>query len=103
MSLADATLEDLDSLAAHVSEYAELAEAQLADPPPPEAEAVGKALVATLRAYSDALGQIVGAGDSSNDVAPELSEGMNTFHEAGARLLEIEEELTRIAQECGIP
>ncbi len=78
-------------------------EAQLADPPPPEAEAAGKALVATLRAYSDALGQILGAGGSSNDVALELSEGMNTFNEAGSRLREIEEELMRIASVCGIP
>jgi hypothetical protein len=55
MSLEDATLEDLDSLAEHVDEYAAMAEAQLADQAPPEAEAAAKALAATLQAYSDAI------------------------------------------------
>ncbi|MBW3633622.1 MAG: DUF4352 domain-containing protein [Chloroflexi bacterium] len=102
ISLHDAMLEDLEGLAAHVGEYAELAEAQLADQPPAEAEAVGKALVSTLRAYSGALEQILGANDLGNDVALELTEGMNTFNDASARLSEIEDELGRIAEECGL-
>ena len=102
MSLDDATLEDLDSLAAHIGEYAALAEAQLADQPPAEAEAVGKALVSTLRNYSGALEQLLGADDPGNDMALELTEGMNTFNEAGSRLSEIEAELRQIAEECGI-
>ena len=100
MSLDDATLEDLDGLADHVGEYAALAEAQLADPPPPEAEAVGKALVSTLRAFGAAIEQILGANDPGNDVALEMTEAMNRFNAAGSRLDEIEEELGRIAGQC---
>jgi hypothetical protein len=102
MSLEDATLEDLDSLAEHVDEYAAMAEAQLADQAPPEAEAASKALVATLQAYSDSIDQILGANDPDKDVALELTEGMNTFNDAGSRLNEIEAELDRIAEECGL-
>jgi Domain of unknown function (DUF4352) len=102
MSLEDATLEDLDNLAEHADEYAALAEAQLADQAPPEAEAAGKALATTLRAYSDAINQILSANDPDKDAALELTEGMNTFNDAGARLNEIEAELNRIAAECGL-
>jgi hypothetical protein len=102
MSLQDATLENLDSLAEHVDEYAAMAEAQLADQAPPEAEAAAKALVATLQAYSDAIDQILGANDPDKDVARELTEGMNTFNDAGSRLNEIEAELDRIAADCGL-
>jgi hypothetical protein len=102
MSLEDATLEDLDSLAEHVDEYAAMAEAQLADQAPPEAEAAAKALVATLQAYSDSIDQILGANESGKDVALELTEGMNTFNDAGSRLNEIEAELDGIAAECGL-
>jgi hypothetical protein len=101
MSLEDATLEDLDNLAEHADEYAALAEAQLADQAPPEAEAAGKALATTLRAYSDAINQILSANDPDKDAALELTEGMNTFNDAGSRLNEIEAELNRIAAECG--
>ncbi len=102
MSVEDATLEDLDILAEHVDEYAAMAEAQLADQTPPEAEAAAKALVATLQAYSDSIAQILGANDPGNDVALELVEGMNTFNDAGSRLDEIEAELNTIAGECGL-
>jgi hypothetical protein len=102
MSLEDATLEDLDNLAEHADEYAALAEAQLADQAPPEAEAAGKALATTLRAYSDAINQILSANDPDKDAALELTEGMNTFNDAGSRLNDIEAELTRIAAECGL-
>ena len=102
MSLEDATLEDLDSLAEHVDEYAALAEAQLADQAPPEAEAAAKALAATLQAYSDAIDQILSANDPGKDVALELTEGMNTFNDAGSRLNDIEAELNTIAGECGL-
>jgi hypothetical protein len=102
MSLEDATLEDLDSLAEHVDEYAVMAEVQLADQVPPEAEAAGKALAATFQAYSDAIDQILGANDPGKDVALELTEGMNTFNDAGSRLNDIESELNRIAGECDL-
>jgi hypothetical protein len=102
MSLEDATLEDLESLAEHVDEYAAIAEAQLADQAPPEAEAAAKVLVATLQAYSDSIDQILGANEPGKDVALELAEGMNTFNDAGSRLNEIEAELDRIAAECGL-
>jgi hypothetical protein len=102
MSLEDATLEDLDSLAEHVDEYAELAEAQLAEQAPPEAEAAAKALAATLQAYSDSIDQILTANDPGKDVALEMVEGMNTFNDAGSRLNDIEAELNTIAEECGL-
>jgi hypothetical protein len=102
MSLEDASLEDLDSLAEHVDEYAAMADAQLADEAPPEAEAAGKALAATLQAYSDAIDQILGANDPGKDVALELTEGMNTFNDAGSRLNDIQAELDRIAEECSL-
>jgi hypothetical protein len=102
MSLEDATLEDLDSLAEHVDEYAAMAEAQLAEQAPPEAEAAAKALAATLQAYSDSIDQILSANDPGKDVALELTEGMNTFNDAGSRLNDIEAELNTIAEECGL-
>ena len=102
MSLEDATLEDLDSLAEHVDEYAAMAEAQLAEQAPPEAEAAAKALAATLQAYSDSIDQILTANDPGKDVALELTEGMNTFNDAGSRLNDIEAELNTIAEECGL-
>ena len=102
MSLEDATLEDLDSLAEHVDEYAAMAEAQLADQAPPEAEAAAKALAATLQAYSDSIDQILSANDPGKDVALELTEGMNTFNDAGSRINDIEAELNTIAEECGL-
>ncbi len=102
MSLDDATLVDLESLAAHVGKYAALAEEQLADQPPAEAEAAGKSLVSTLRAHSSALEQILGADNAGNDVSLELTEVMNTFNDAGSRLGEIEDELGQIAEECGL-
>jgi hypothetical protein len=100
MSLEDATLEDLDSLAEHAVAYVELAEDQLADVAPPEADAAGKALVATLQAYSGAIEQILGANEPGKDMTLELVEGMNTFNAAGSRIREIEEELVRIAERC---
>jgi hypothetical protein len=102
MSLEDATLEDLDSLAEHVDEYAAMAEAQLAEQAPPEAEAAAKALAATLQAYSDSIDQILSANDPGKDVALELTEGMNTFNDAGSRINDIEAELNTIAEECGL-
>jgi len=102
MSLEDATLEDLDSLAEHVDEYAAMAEEQIADQAPPEAEAAAKALAATLQAYSDSVDQILGANDPDKDAASELTEGMNTFNDAGSRLNAIETELNTIAADCGL-
>jgi hypothetical protein len=58
--------------------------------------------VATLQAYSDAIDQILSANDPDKDVALELTEGMNTFNDAGSRLNEIEAELNTIAAECGL-
>lgn len=102
MSVEDATLADLDSMAEHMSEYAALAEAQLAESTPPEAEAAGQALAATLNAYSGAIEQILGAADPGKDTVLELAGGMNTFNAAGARLQESEAELASIAGECGL-
>jgi hypothetical protein len=102
MSLEDATLQDLDALAEHVDEYAVMAEAQLADQTPSEAEAAAKALAATLQAYSDSIDRILSANDPGKDVAIELTEGMNTFNDAGSRLNDIEAELNRIAADCGL-
>jgi hypothetical protein len=89
-------------VAEHADEYAALAEAQLADQAPPEAETAGKALATTFRAYSDAINQILSANDPDKDAALELTEGMNTFNDAGSRLNQIEAELNRIAAERGL-
>jgi hypothetical protein len=35
-------------------------------------------------------------------VALELTEGMNTFNDAGSRLNDVEAELNSIAEECGL-
>ena len=100
MSVEDATLSDLASAAEHVAAYRQLAADQLADQAPPEADAAGKALVATLNAYGDAMEQILGAAEPGKDTVVELTSGMNTFNEAGTRLQQIEEELGRIAAAC---
>ena len=100
MSVEDATLSDLASAAEHVAAYRQLAADQLADQAPPEAEAASKALVASLSAYGDAMEQILGAADPGKDTVVELTSGMNTFNDAGARLQEIEQELSRIAAAC---
>ncbi len=101
-SVEDATLTDLETLAAQVSEYAALADAQLAEQAPATVEAVDKALAATLNAYAGAMEQMVGASEPGKNTIVELTEGVNTFNDAGARLQEIEAELATIASECGI-
>jgi hypothetical protein len=102
MSLEDATLEDPDSMAEHVQAYAALADAQRAEAAPAEAAAVNKALAATFNAYSSSIQQILEADDPEKDTALELTEGMNTFNAAGERIRSIEDELARIAGECGL-
>jgi len=101
MSVEDATLEDLDSLADHAAEYAALAEAQLAEAVPADAVAANKALAATFNAYSGAIQKILEA-ESSDDPALKLTEAMNTFNGAGQRIHAIEGELTRVASNCGL-
>jgi hypothetical protein len=102
MSVEDAELEDPESLAAHVAEYADLAEAQRTTDVPANAEAVNKALVATLNAYGASIQQILDANDSGEDATLELTEAMNTFNAAGGRLQSIEGELARLAGECDL-
>ena len=65
-------------------------------------DALAKALAATFQAYSDAVDQILGANDPGKDVTVELTEGMNTFNDAGSRLNDIEAELNTIAADCGL-
>jgi hypothetical protein len=103
MSVADAKLDDEDSLKEHVAEYAALAEAQLAEKIPEGAEAVNAALAATFNGYSGALDQILGAHDAGKDTVQEMTEGMNIFNAAGQRIHDIEDELGRLAGECGLP
>ena len=102
MSVEDATLNDPDSLAAHADEYASLATEQLAEAPPAGAVAANKALAATFNAYSGAIQQILSANEPGKDTTLELTEGMNTFNDAGARIHAIEDELARIAAGCGL-
>jgi hypothetical protein len=101
MSVADARLDDEESLREHVAAYAELAEAQLAEDIPAGAEAVNTALAATFNGYSGAIDQILGANDPDKDTVQEMTEGMNTFNAAGQRIHDIEDELGRLAAECG--
>jgi hypothetical protein len=102
MSVEDAKLDDPESLAAHGDEYAALAKDQLAEVPPAEAVAANKALAATFNAYSSAIHQILTANDPDKDTTLEVTEGMNTFNEAGDRMHSIEDELTRVAGGCGL-
>jgi hypothetical protein len=102
MTLDDATLEDLEQLAAQAGAYAEMAEAQLAEAAPPEADAVNQALVETLRSHGAAIERILGATEPGKDTLLELTEGVNAFTEAGQRLHEIEDELAEIAAACGL-
>jgi hypothetical protein len=102
MSREDAQLTDPASLATHAAAYKTLAQAQLADTPPAGAEAASKALVATFNAYGAAIDQILGATDPGKDTALELANGMNTFNDAGARLQQIEQELTQLGATCGL-
>jgi hypothetical protein len=101
MSAEDATLTDLEALAAHAAAYRSLAEAQIAETAPPEAAAVGKALAATLNAHGAAIEQVLGATEPGKDTMLELTEATNSFTEAGARLQQIVEELNRIEANCG--
>lgn len=102
LDLEDVTLEDLARLAEHLPLYAELAEDQLAEQAPPAVEAVDQALAATFRSHADAVEQIMGAGEPGKDPIQELTEGITTLAEAGERLQEIDAELTRIADDCGV-
>lgn len=102
MSVEAAALEDLPLLQEHIAAYAALADEQSAGQPPAQAEAVNKALVATLRGYGASIDRILTAGDAGKDTAVELTEGMNGFNAAGQRLNEIETELGRLASDCGL-
>ena len=103
MSVEDATLDDPEILADHAAEYAALANAQIAEPVPETAVAVNKALAATLNAYSSAVQQILDADEPGKDTALEVTEGMNTFNAAGARIGAIEAEMANLAAACGLP
>lgn len=103
MSVEDATLADLEALEGHAAEFAALASEQLAEATPDAALAVNKALAATLNAYGGALRQILDAEEPGKDTDAEVTEGMNTFNAAGARIRAIEVELAALAQECGLP
>jgi hypothetical protein len=75
----------------------------LAEKIPEGAEAVNAALAATFNGYSGALDQILGAHDAGKDTVQEMTEGMNIFNAAGQRIHDIEDELGRLAGECGLP
>ena len=102
MSVEDATLSDPASLAAHADEYASLANEQLAETPPPAAAAANKALAATFNAYSASLQQILSADEPGKDTTLEVTEGMNTFNAAGGRIQSVQDELAKIAADCGL-
>ncbi len=102
MSVEAATLEDLAVLEEHMGEYAALAAAQLTEQAPAAAEAASETLAATLSTYSSSIEQILGATDPGKDAILELTEGINTFNDAGALLRDSEVELARIASECGL-
>jgi hypothetical protein len=93
-----ATSSDLAVLAESTSELAAIAEEQLAEAVPVEAEAVNKAIVATLRAYASAVPQLTDAAESGGDASDEIE----TMQRADDRLVSIEGELDRLAAECGL-
>jgi hypothetical protein len=102
MSRDVATLDDLAQLEAYAAEYAELADAQRAETVPSGAEAINRALVATLGAYADSLNQILTADEPGKDPAIELVEAVNTFNAAGERMGQIQAQLAKFSAECGL-
>ena len=96
----DATLEDPDALASHAAEYGELALAQSTEPVPSEAMAVNKALVATLNAHQAAVEQLLNADELAEDAEASVNEALSVLSAAGARLAQIDAEVTNLDAAC---
>lgn len=92
LSATDLATLDPEGLESLGLEYAELAESQVGEAAPPDAEAANKALVATLRAYASAIAGTTEASAADTEA---------TLARAGERLDSIETELARLAADCG--
>lgn len=100
MNAEDQWLQDPEALASHAPEYGELALAQSTEPAPPEAEAVNKALVATLKAHQAAVEQLLNVDASGSDAEDSANEALETLSAAGARLAQIDAQLTTVEASC---
>jgi hypothetical protein len=100
MNAEDQMLEDPQALASHAAEYGELAVAQSTEPVPPEAAAVNKALVATLNAHQAAVEQLLAVDEAGPDAEGSASEALGIISAAGARLAQIDAQLTTIEASC---
>jgi len=96
------TLTDLDILTEHALAFEQLASDQAASAFPEEARPVNKALVATFRAYGDAIDQFVASDGAGTGSSFANSEAISTFDAANSRLTEIEQRLGLIASECEV-
>lgn len=97
----DVALEDPETLANHAAEYGELALAQSSEPIPPEAQAVNKALVATLNAHQAAIEGLLNADESTDDADEAVSETLATLSAAGTRLAQIDAQRANVEVSCG--
>ena len=100
LSAQDMTLEDPDALDSHAAEYADLAETQRTEPVPPEAAAVNKALVVTLKAHQAAVEQLLNVDESGADAEDSANEALGILSAAGARLAQIDAQMTSIEASC---
>jgi hypothetical protein len=97
-----ATLSDLDILTEHALAFEQLASDQAASAFPEAAGPVNKALVATFRAYGDAIKQFVASAGAAGGTSLGDSEAMSTLTAASTRLTEIEQRLDLVTTGCAI-
>ena len=101
LSAGAATISDLDILSEDAREFDQLASDQAASAYPEAAGPVNKALVATLRAFADAINQFVASANSAGTSLGE-SDSMTTLNAATTRLAEIEQRLDLVTSECAV-
>ena len=101
LSAGAATISDLDILSEDARQFDQLASDQAASTYPEAAGPVNKALVATLRAFADAINQFVASADSAGTSLGE-SDAMTTLNAATTRLAEIEQRLDLVTTGCAV-
>jgi hypothetical protein len=97
-----ATLSNLDLLTGDRLAFDQLASDQAASTYPDAAAPVNKALVATFRAFGEAINQFVASDDAAAGMSLGDSEAMATIDAANTRLTEIEQRLDLVTTECAV-
>jgi hypothetical protein len=97
-----ATLSDLDVLTEHALAFEQLASDQAASSFPEAAGPVNKALVATFRAFSNAIDQFVASADPAAGTTLGKGDAMTTLDAANTRLTEIEQRLDLVTTGCAV-